>query len=89
VNLSITSPSDSPSLLQLCFPLIPFFSSNGWGLERKWWKQTCVRKGTRSKDKWFRKIMYGDVKSGRMKDLRKAAEKEVGRGSEVGNGKEM
>jgi hypothetical protein len=33
--------------------------------------------------------MYGDVKSGRMKDLRKAGEKEVGRGSEVGHGKEM
>jgi hypothetical protein len=32
------------SLRQLCFPLIPFFSSNGWSLE-KWWIQICVRKG--------------------------------------------
>jgi hypothetical protein len=37
------------------------------------WKQTCVRKG-RSKEKWFRKIMYEGAKSGncrRMKDPRK------------------
>jgi hypothetical protein len=55
------------SLLQLCFPLKSFFSSNGWGLKRKWWKQTGVRR-EEEKKKTFQEIMFAEFKSGRMRD---------------------
>jgi hypothetical protein len=39
-----------------------------------------VRKGRRRKEKWFRKILYGEVKSGRMKNLRNVGKEGSGKG---------
>jgi hypothetical protein len=48
----------------------------------------CVRKGKRSKEKWFRKIMSGGARSGncrRIKDPRKVGKEGSRKGSEEGS----
>jgi hypothetical protein len=48
-------------------------------------QETCVKKGRRSKEKWYRKIMYGGAKRGncrRMKDPIKVRKEGTGMGSE-------